>query len=113
MAKAAASATVSETQAVEPRRPGAPVCPEVDAHVNTRVYKSTGTIQYCKCNDCGALWSRTRPAETSIATDVMLSLAETLDSAPQVQHGSQLVIMVPIDDAKRISRRIREICQQV
>ena len=42
----------------------------------------------------------------------MISLADTLDSAPQVQHGSQLVIMVPIDDAKRISRRIREICQQ-
>ena len=117
MAKAAASATSPETQAptgeaVESRRLGSPVCPDVESHVNTRVYKTTGSVQYCKCNDCGRLWSRPRPAETNSATDVMISLADTLDSAPQVQHGSQLVIMVPIDDAKRISRRIREICQQ-
>ena len=117
MAKAAASATASETQtptmeATEPRRAGAPVCPDVESHANTRVYKTNGSVQYCKCNDCGKLWSRPRPTETNVATDVMISLADTLDSAPQVQHGSQLVIMVPIDDAKRISRRIREICQQ-
>ena len=117
MAKAAASATAPETQAptgeaVETRRPGAPVCPKVESHPNTQVYKTKGSVQYCKCNDCGHLWSRPRPTETNVATDVMISLADTLDSAPQVQHGSQLVIMVPIDDAKRISRRIREICQQ-
>ena len=115
MAKAAASATASEAptvEAIESRRPGAPICPKVEAHPNTQVYKTKGSVQYCKCNDCGELWSRPRPTETNVATDVMISLADTLDSAPQVQHGSQLVIMVPIDDAKRISRRIREICQQ-
>ena len=89
------------------------MCPENAAHRNTLVYKTKGMIQYCKCNDCGHTWKRNRPAESvgGVSNEVMLALADTFDSAPQIQHGDRLVIVIPIEDAKRTSRRIRELCQ--
>lgn len=125
MAKAASAATNNDTQQASPgdvqekasdltaatqRRPGAPVCPRHERHVNTAVYRTKGSVQYCKCNDCGETWTRPRPADANVSVDVMLSLADMFDTAPQIQHGNQLVIMVPIDDAKRLSKRIRELC---
>lgn len=121
MAKAASAATMnaeSDDVATVPvaieRRPGALLCPDEGEvpHLNTQVYSTKGSVQYCKCNDCGKKWSRPRPENAGGPSNmVMLALADTLDASPQVQYGSQMVIMVQIDEAKRISRRIREICQ--
>ena len=33
-----------------------PVCPSVSSHTAIKVRRTSGTIKYCTCNDCGVEW---------------------------------------------------------
>lgn len=107
------NAAIESENAAPQRRGGGPPCPENTAHTHTQVYKTRGSVQYCKCDDCGTTWKRPRPAESAggVSTEAMLKLADTFETAPQIQHGDRIVIVIPVEDAKRTAKRIRELCE--
>lgn len=82
-------------------------CPKSESHKDTHVYKTDGKTRYCKCNDCGELWTvRGRYADP--LKDFLDGLALSLDSTQRRDVDGQSVIVMPSSAATQLARDCRE-----
>lgn len=86
------------------------VCPRNADHPGARVHTTKGRIRHCVCDTCGEQWKVTGPYADPLR-EYVLEYCELVDSgiaAPTEVNGKPCVLL-PVDSAKRLLRKLREL----
>ena len=92
----------------KPKRASAGPCSRTPSHVNTRIYKTSGSTRYCVCDDCGETWKLTGQPADDLAL-YAIRIAESLDQAERVETDDGLVIVIDDAMAKEMAADLRRL----
>lgn len=86
-------------------------CPKDSRHQQTQVYKTFGSVRYCKCNDCGSTWKKTASECDDIIplVEYAKELAKSLTDAERVATDDGNVIVVSEVQAREIAMELERL----